>query len=105
MTTTTRRRLMKVPEITALFWVAKLLSTAFGEATSDYVFFNDYIGQHLAIVLGLGFLLGCLALQFLTKRASTRTPRKCSTGSRCCSPSRSAPPPATSPPLPSAWAR
>jgi len=33
----TRRTLVKVPEITALFWVAKLLSTATGESTSDYL--------------------------------------------------------------------
>jgi uncharacterized membrane-anchored protein len=68
MTHVEQRRLMKVPEITVLFWIAKLLSTAFGEATSDYVFFNDYIGQHLAILLGLGFLLACLGLQFATKK-------------------------------------
>ena len=33
----TRRTLVKVPEITALFWITKLLTTAMGESTSDYL--------------------------------------------------------------------
>jgi uncharacterized membrane-anchored protein len=55
--------IMKVPEITVAFWVAKLLTTAFGEAFSDFVFFNDYLGQSLAIVLGLVLLLVCVGVQ------------------------------------------
>jgi uncharacterized membrane-anchored protein len=58
----------KVPEITIIFWIAKLSTTAFGEAFSDYVFFNDYIGQHPAMLMGLAFLAVCLILQFSTKR-------------------------------------
>jgi uncharacterized membrane-anchored protein len=48
----------KVPRIIAAFWVAKLLSTALGESTSDYLVhrFNPY-----AAVIG-GFLLFALAL-------------------------------------------
>ncbi|CAN5239738.1 membrane protein [soil metagenome] len=65
---TTRRMLMKVPEITIIFWIAKLATTAFGEAFSDFVFFNDYIGQHLAILMGLAMLLICLAIQFTRKK-------------------------------------
>jgi uncharacterized membrane-anchored protein len=65
---TARRMLMKVPEITIAFWIAKLATTAFGEAFSDFVFFNDYIGQHLAILLGLGFLAICLAIQLTRRR-------------------------------------
>jgi uncharacterized membrane-anchored protein len=60
--------LMKVPEITIIFWIAKLSTTAFGEAFSDYIFFNDYIGQHPAMLMGLAFLAVCLILQFSTKR-------------------------------------
>jgi uncharacterized membrane-anchored protein len=60
--------LMKVPEITIIFWIAKLSTTAFGEAFSDYIFFNDYIGQHPAMLMGLAFLVVCLILQFSTKR-------------------------------------
>ncbi len=59
---------MKVPEITIALWVAKLLTTAFGEAFSDFVFFNDYLGQHVAIVLGLVLLGVCLAVQLRTAR-------------------------------------
>ena len=33
----TRRVLAKVPEITALFWVVKLLTTGMGEACSDWL--------------------------------------------------------------------
>ena len=62
------RMLMKVPEITIAFWIAKLATTAFGEAFSDFVFFNDYIGQGLAILLGLGLLLVCLAIQLTRRR-------------------------------------
>jgi uncharacterized membrane-anchored protein len=32
----TERGLRKVPEITIFFWVIKILTTAMGEATSDY---------------------------------------------------------------------
>jgi uncharacterized membrane-anchored protein len=65
--TTNKQLLMKVPEVTVIFWIAKLCTTMFGEAFSDYVFFNDYIGQHLAMVMGLGLLLVCLAVQVSRK--------------------------------------
>jgi uncharacterized membrane-anchored protein len=68
MNLTLRRLMVKVPEVTLIFWVAKLATTAFGEAFSDYVFFNDYIGQHLAIVLGLALLLVALAVQLTRTR-------------------------------------
>ncbi|MGW3109534.1 COG4705 family protein [Streptomyces sp. NPDC001100] len=58
---------MKVPEISRVFWIAKLCTTGF-ESFSDYVFFNDSIGQHLAMLLGLGLLLACLAVQITTRR-------------------------------------
>ena len=57
----------KVPEITFLFWVIKILTTAGGEATSDY----------LALDLGSRFVAGCieagilvigLVWQFRTRR-------------------------------------
>lgn len=66
--TTNKQLVMKVPEVTIVFWVAKLCTTMFGEAFSDYVFFNDYIGQHLAILMGLCLLLGCLAVQISRTR-------------------------------------
>ena len=68
MSTTTTRMLMKVPEITVIFWVTKICTTCFGEAFSDYVFFNDYLGQHVAMLLGLGLLAACLAVQMTRTR-------------------------------------
>ncbi|MEU6193206.1 hypothetical protein [Streptomyces sp. NPDC047061] len=58
-----RHSAVKVPEVTLVFWGAKLATTAFGEAFSDYVFFNDYIGRNKAILGGLILLAGCLAVQ------------------------------------------
>jgi len=55
----------KVPEIIALFWVVKILTTAGGEATSDYFKTLGNLGGGGAEV-GL-FLIG-LALQFGTRR-------------------------------------
>jgi len=55
----------KVPEITAMFWVVKLLTTAGGEATSDYL--GD--GSH---VVGAGVEIGLLVIgliwQFRVRR-------------------------------------
>ena len=63
-----RETLVKVPEITLLFWIAKLGTTCFGEAFSDYVFFNDYIGRTAAILMGLALILVCYAIQIATKQ-------------------------------------
>lgn len=68
MNTRTRELAVKVPQVTLIFWVAKLATTMFGEAFSDFVFFNDYIGQHLAMLMGLALLAGCLVFQFRTRR-------------------------------------
>jgi uncharacterized membrane-anchored protein len=55
----------KVPEITALFWVIKVLTTGMGEATSDYL---GKISLVLAGAVGfLGFAIA-LWLQFRTRR-------------------------------------
>ena len=35
--TVVRQAVSKVPQITIFFWVTKLLTTAMGEATSDYL--------------------------------------------------------------------
>jgi uncharacterized membrane-anchored protein len=55
----------KVPEITFLFWVIKLLTTAGGEATSDYLALKGYL---LAGVVEAGIFLVALWLQFRTRR-------------------------------------
>jgi uncharacterized membrane-anchored protein len=55
----------KVPEIIFLFWVAKILTTAGGEATSDYLAtLGNIVGGGTELVV---FLAG-VALQFRTRR-------------------------------------
>lgn len=61
-----RTAALKVPEITAWFWVAKLLSTAMGESTSDYLVFQ--INPYVAVVLGCVGLVVALALQLSVRR-------------------------------------
>lgn len=58
--------LLKVPKITLYFWIAKLVSTALGEATSDYLVFHT---NPYAAVLGCGLLFSvALVLQVLSDR-------------------------------------
>ncbi len=57
---------LKVPEITAWFWIIKLLSTAMGESTSDYLVFH--INPYVAVVLGTAGLLVAVAVQVATPR-------------------------------------
>jgi uncharacterized membrane-anchored protein len=55
----------KVPEITLMFWVIKLLTTAGGEATSDYL----ALGSHLVgAAVEVGLLVIGLAWQFRVRR-------------------------------------
>jgi uncharacterized membrane-anchored protein len=55
----------KVPEITVMFWVIKILTTASGEATSDYpALHNKVIGGAIEIAL----ILVNLVLQFRVRR-------------------------------------
>lgn len=58
--------LRKVPEITVIFWLAKLLITAMGEATSDYSVsrFNPYF----AVLFGGLALVVALLIQFSVKK-------------------------------------
>lgn len=56
----------KVPEITLAFWVIKLLTTAMGEATSDFLVFQ--IDPVIAVILGaIGFAVA-MTLQLLVRR-------------------------------------
>ncbi|WP_088224833.1 hypothetical protein [Desulfosporosinus sp. FKB] len=58
--------LIKVPEITIYFWIVKLLTTAMGESTSDYLVNN--INPYLAVILGaVGFVIA-LNLQFSVRK-------------------------------------
>lgn len=65
---TTNGMLRKVPQVILMFWITKIMTTAMGESLSDYIFFNDYIGKHIAMLLGLGFLVITLVLQFTVKK-------------------------------------
>ncbi|HTX26595.1 MAG TPA: hypothetical protein VME19_06215 [Streptosporangiaceae bacterium] len=57
----------KVPEITFMFWVLKILTTAGGEATSDYLALD--LGSRLeAGVIEAGLFLVALIWQFRTRR-------------------------------------
>jgi uncharacterized membrane-anchored protein len=64
------RHAPKVPEITALFWVIKILTTGMGEATSDFL--GD-VNLVLAGVLGVGGITLGLWLQFRAKSYSAVT--------------------------------
>lgn len=62
----TRRGALRVPEVTALFWVIKLLSTAMGESTSDYSV--HAIDPVIAVILGFFGFVVALALQLSMRR-------------------------------------
>ncbi len=62
----TRRSWHKVPEIVGLFWVVKLLSTAMGEAFSDYLVFH--VNPYLAVVAATLGLTVALAVQLRASR-------------------------------------
>lgn len=61
-----RRLIRKVPEVTILFWTIKLLTTAFGESTSDYLV--NHFNPYLVVLAGFGGFVAILALQFSTRR-------------------------------------
>jgi uncharacterized membrane-anchored protein len=58
--------MIKVPEITLLFWVIKVLTTAMGEATSDFLVFE--IDPVIAVILGAIGLAVAMTLQLLVRR-------------------------------------
>lgn len=64
--TGSRMLVRKVPQVTALFWVVKLLTTALGESVSDFLV-NAYDPY---LVVGAGFVLfvAALTLQFSRSR-------------------------------------
>jgi uncharacterized membrane-anchored protein len=60
------RRALRVPEITAYFWIVKGLSTAVGESTSDYLV--RVLGPIPAVGLGFVAFVAALVLQFSMRR-------------------------------------
>src|ERR1700749_1171764 len=55
----------KVPEITLMFWVVKLLTTAGGEATSDYLALGSHV---VGAAVETGLLVTGLVWQFRVRR-------------------------------------
>lgn len=53
---------LRVPQITAIFWLIKLLSTAMGESTSDYLV--HAMPPVAAVLLGFVAFLAALGVQF-----------------------------------------
>jgi len=66
MTTNTDARLSKVPEVTVLFWVIKVLTTGMGETTSDF-FVKQFVPEIAVVVSGLVLVIA-LVLQFRAPR-------------------------------------
>ncbi|HLI09510.1 MAG TPA: hypothetical protein VKV40_23310 [Ktedonobacteraceae bacterium] len=61
-----KRMMLKVPEVTVYFWIVKLLTTAMGESTSDYLVYH--INPYIAVMLGGIGLVAALILQFAVHR-------------------------------------
>ncbi|HWF58664.1 MAG TPA: hypothetical protein VG520_09950, partial [Candidatus Dormibacteraeota bacterium] len=57
---------LRVPRITFAFWIIKLLSTAMGESTSDYLV--HVMAPELAVLLGFAGFVVSLCLQFRMAR-------------------------------------
>jgi uncharacterized membrane-anchored protein len=57
----------KVPEVTLYFWIIKVLTTAMGESTSDYLVYHMY-SPYIAVVLGGIGLAVAIVLQLLVRR-------------------------------------
>lgn len=60
----------KVPEITVLFWIIKIVTTGMGEAASDYLSFR-ILGPGLAMAVFGGCLIVSLIIQFRARRYVT----------------------------------
>src|SRR4051794_40805575 len=60
------RAALRVPLVTASFWVIKGLSTALGESTSDWAV--HAMPPVLAVLIGFAFFLAALAVQFSKRR-------------------------------------
>jgi uncharacterized membrane-anchored protein len=69
--TNTQRAMTKVPEITIFFWITKVLTTAMGEATSDFL--NAALGPAIAVPIMLVGLAAALKMQFKAPRYSAWT--------------------------------
>ncbi|MFM2485952.1 COG4705 family protein [Celerinatantimonas yamalensis] len=64
--TQTQSLLSKVPEVTLYFWIVKVLTTAMGESTSDYLVYH--FNPYLAVILGAFGFAVALVIQFRARR-------------------------------------
>src|SRR5436190_19561901 len=64
----TRQMLNKVPEITAYFWVIKVLCTTVGETASDYLSENVGLGLTKTTFITGALLLATLVFQFRARK-------------------------------------
>ena len=63
---TVRFAVVKVPELTAVFWIVKVLTTGMGEATSDFLVHR--MPPPVAVLIGLAALVAALWWQLSTTR-------------------------------------
>lgn len=60
--------LSKVPQITALFWIVKILTTGMGETTSDFLVHQ--LDPPLAVALGFVIFVVAMVAQFMVPRCN-----------------------------------
>ncbi|MEO8242747.1 MAG: hypothetical protein ABI832_10565 [bacterium] len=60
--------LSKVPQITVIFWIVKLLTTGMGETTSDFLVHQ--IDPPIAVAIGFSGFVAALVAQFVVTRYS-----------------------------------
>ncbi|HEY4460841.1 MAG TPA: hypothetical protein VGN81_41455 [Pseudonocardiaceae bacterium] len=56
----------RVPAVTVMFWVVKVLTTGMGETASDFLF--QHLAPPVALAIGLAGLVTALVLQFRARR-------------------------------------
>jgi uncharacterized membrane-anchored protein len=60
--------LNKVPDVTAIFWIIKILSTTVGETGADYLAVHVGLGASTTTAIMVSFLVIALALQLRARR-------------------------------------
>lgn len=63
-----RRMLNKVPEVTLVFWIIKVLATTVGETAADFLNVNLGLGLTITSLIMAVLLVGALTAQFLLRR-------------------------------------
>jgi uncharacterized membrane-anchored protein len=63
-----RRMLNKVPEVTVIFWIIKVLATTVGETAADFLGVNLNLGEAVTALVMSGVLAAVLVVQFRLRR-------------------------------------